>query len=203
MEAAKKIHVLKQAEKEIIAEFKNRFALVERSKFEILAYAQHHGAPTRLLDWSRNPLAALWFAVSEKEADSESGVVYQIRVIPERGVCMTDDYELDFCDGGKCKQPIHILPSPSFISRTDRQRSAFSIVTLTDDLAFKPLDEIAPTCIRKFVIPQNLKAGIRRLLTEIGIDPFTLFGTPDSVGKSWALRLDYSDLNITPPTNAV
>lgn len=58
-----------------------------RDPWDILALAQHHGLPTRLLDWTYNALAGLWFCVHkppkcDKEGNQLDGIVWILKSTP-------------------------------------------------------------------------------------------------------------------------
>jgi len=73
-------------ERDMISNFRSAGAAfhVKHTPTEMYFSAQHFGMPTRLLDWSTNPLAALFFACEGE--DGKDGFVYAMdarRVIPE------------------------------------------------------------------------------------------------------------------------
>ena len=81
-----------ELERDVLEVFRNHLAPhvrhLPRSEWEALAIAQHHGLPTRFMDWTENPLAALYFAVRETKTDDEgepmNSAVYVLISAPAR-----------------------------------------------------------------------------------------------------------------------
>ena len=67
-----------ETEKEVFYEFKQKYHLYSRERMqndmEVLFLAQHYGLPTRLLDWTYNPMVALYFAC--RSNFSKDGAIY-------------------------------------------------------------------------------------------------------------------------------
>ena len=119
------------------------------SDLELLAKLQHFGAATGLIDFSWNPLVALWFACSQIAADKNGGKVFVVDLndpsrfervshnVDERGVGHL------FPPANAIDKPLYWEPTVvgAATERILRQRSVFVIARpLIPDSAFHVID---------------------------------------------------------------
>lgn len=153
--------------------------------WEWLALAQHHGAPTRLTDWSTNPLVACWFAVTSYPLDKDA-VVFALDT--GRSDLKTVDTRTDkVSDGTKVAHPlepltnVYLVETSPISPRISTQRGIFTAHGAPDADFDVPPNE-------KFVIPQGLRGEMQGQLLDFGIDAAHIFPDLDGLCRTFDWR---------------
>jgi FRG domain len=165
-------------ERYILRLFKQRaIAHLDRTPtddWEWLALAQHHGLPTRLLDWTRNPLVAAYFAVAEEpEGDS---AIYAYR---SNTYIQTEKHKDPF----SVDRVARVIPN-HVTARISVQSGLFTIHPC-------PSEPFNTSSVKTFVIPVDSRKPIKKALNKVGIDNASLFPDLDGIARhiDW-LRTD-------------
>ena len=145
--------------------------------WELLALAQHHGLPTRLLDWTSNPMIAAYFAISSSPTDKDA-IVHSVEVEGSKVVDMENEKDPHLVDEVK-----FVIP-PAVVPRIINQHGLFTIHP-------EPEKCWVPHALRyrKFVIKKDQRQYFQRRLFRFGIDASHVM--PDLDGVCQTLRWQY------------
>ena len=178
--------------------------------WEELFSAQHHGVPTRLLDWSYSPLVAAFFATRPSRVEEHDRAVWRLDWqvlhrafnLPSLAL-MPRDLDSILGEGRhaspwdffKRKSPekafAFLVEPPSLDQRIVAQAAVFTIAT-DKQHSFDEFLELQGlgNALTKYIIPADVVALIRDQLDLVGADERRLF--PDLDGVAAAIRRYYA-----------
>ena len=182
----------------------------EPSIWNWLALAQHHGLPTRLLDWTFSPYVALHFATSNLARFAEDGEIWWVdfgatnRHLPEPLRQTLNDEGSQVFTGDMlwrharslkeldelAERPfVLFLEPPSLDDRILNQAALFSLISSPKAQLDQWLSE-HPETYGRIVLPAELKWEVRDKLDQVNVTERVLF--PGLDGLSLWLRRYYT-----------
>jgi hypothetical protein len=182
-------------------------AVPHDTAWDWLALGQHHGLPTRLLDWTYSPYVALHFATQNREKYDRDGVVWCIdyvraheqlpeelrAALDEEGANLFSTEMLaeaapDLADleqyGGR-EFALFVEP-PSFDARIVNQYALFSVVSRAETRLDDWIANHQDIALR-IVLPTELKWEVRDKLDQANITERVLFPGLDGISR-WLAR---------------
>jgi hypothetical protein len=142
--------------------------------WEWLAVARHHGLPTRLLDWTRNPLIAAYFAVEKKYDDDSAIYAFHSRT---------------FIDTTKHPNPFKVNKVQKFIPNhiSKRITAQVGVFTIHPD----PTVPFDSRDVERLIIKRDSREALKWILYRYGIHRASLFPDLDGLARhiKW-LRTD-------------
>lgn len=205
-------------EKHLLRNFRkyaHRDAAPGKSTWNWLALAQHHGLPTRLMDWTYSPYVALHFATNEIDSYNEDGLLWAINYVKlnqflpqklqkvikrENSNVFTAEMLDSVCKNldelGELEQSpfLLFLEPPSLDARIVNQYALFSLLSGSETLLGEWL-EAREHQIFRIRIPASLKWEIRDKLDQGNITERVLM--PGLSGLSEWLKRHYSSAERT------
>jgi hypothetical protein len=174
-----------------------------------LALGQHHGLPTRLLDWTNSPYVALHFATSHTDEFDRDGAVWMVDYVRahelapaplreclerEGAVLLTTELLATVAPGLDDLEQlgddfVAFIEPPSFDDRIVNQYGLFSLLSRPEASMDDWLSR-HPELVRRVVIPAELKWEVRDKLDQANVTERVLF--PGLDGLTRALTRHYA-----------